>query len=117
MPPVLQSKDALQLFPRMWVSGSFQESDDLRGDLRGAPHLHAKSDDGGACYFSKRWRCNARLPTLGNNSVGATSPLLNDARPIKHLGANRITLDRIMLTTQAVRVIPIRSLPVLQTWT
>jgi hypothetical protein len=97
--PVLQSKDALPLFARMWVPGSLKESDDLRGE----PYLHAKSDDYGARNFSKFWRWGACLPTLGHDSVGATCPLLDEARPIKHLGNNRIMLDRIMLTGQVVR--------------
>jgi hypothetical protein len=83
----------------MWVPGSLQESDDLRGE----PYLHAKSDDCGARDFSKFWRRDVGLPTLGDDSVGATSPLLDEARPIKHLGDNRLTLDRIMLTGQVVR--------------
>jgi hypothetical protein len=99
MHPVLQSKDALQLFARIGVPGSLKESDDLRGE----PYLDAKSDDYGARNFSKFWRWSACLPTWGNDSVGATSPLLDKARPIKHLGANQITLDRIMLTGQVVR--------------
>lgn len=64
MHPVLQPKDSLQLFPRMWVPGSLQQGDNLRGDLRGEPYLHAKSDDCGACDFLKFWRCNTCLPTL-----------------------------------------------------
>ena len=71
--------------------------------MRGEPHLHAKSDDRGTRDFSKFWRCNACLPTLGNDSVGAASPLLDEARPIKDLGDNRIALNRIVLTGQVVR--------------
>jgi hypothetical protein len=103
MHPVLQPKDSLQLFARMWVPGSLKESDDLRGNLRGEPYLHAKSDDYGARNFSKFWRWSACLPILGDGSVSATSPLLDEARPIKHLADNQITLDRIMLTGQVVR--------------
>jgi hypothetical protein len=98
--------DSVKLSARMWVPGCLKESDDLQGnlrgdlggDLRGEPHWRAKSDDCGACYFSNFWKCNPCFATLGNNSVGAASPLLNEARPIEYLSDNRIVLNRIMLT-------------------
>lgn len=81
----------------MGLPSSLEESDDLGGnlggDLQGKAYLYAKSDDCGTRDFSEFWRCNACLPTLGNDSVGAASPLLDEIRPIKHLGDNRITLD------------------------
>jgi hypothetical protein len=90
----------------MWIPGSLQEGDDLRGHWRGnmpgEPYLHAKRDDCGARDFSQFWRWNAGLPTLGNDSVGATPPLLHEACPIKHLGDNQIMLNRIMLMEQVV---------------
>src|SRR5882724_8385604 len=90
----------------MGLPSSLKESDDLGGDLGGnlggEPHLHAKSDDRGTRDFSKFWRCNTCLATLGNDSVGAASPLLDEARPVKALGDNRIALNRIVLTGQVV---------------
>lgn len=58
----------------MWLPGGFKERDDLRGE----PHLHAKSDDRGTRDFSKFWRCNTCLATLGHDSVGAAPPLLDE---------------------------------------